>query len=418
MPEEAPYTQPRQYQFRGPTDSADYNARVDENYDDLANLTNRTRRIENRQSELFRQSAQDQLGLQTTLEALKTRVEALEATQNKLHFHSLSQVDNDRFNSTAFAVPSSSRCNVDQIHGVMTLPLVSSSSLSKLFYVNSEGLDVLPSTFEARVMQDTSSADNLSAVIDTTDPVTAAVRQAGRIWERNVSVTATDSDGAILTVYYKVPTDLYTTEKSNCVILHPYPAYGPDVMSIDYTTSTSVLMQDSDGYIPLNSTTMHSGNTSAVGWLPPGAWSGDEALNCAPRIYYFNPRVVTGLRIKLRQRKYYTESGKYVYSYGLSSLDLRYDKFLTTGKAMIRFDAPSGDTISSVTDVQPQIWNLSGSEWSSVFSTRVLWETSLNSGVYTETPVALSSRVWVEVTLKESAGKGTPALSGMTISYT
>jgi hypothetical protein len=85
---------------------------------------------------------------------------------------------------------------------------------------------------------------------------------------------------------------------------------------------------------------------------------------------------------------------------------------------MIRFDAPSTDTISSVTSVTPQIWNTPEYLVDDVFSYRVIWETSFNSGSYTLTPVALSKRVWIEVTLKQTPDQGTPALSGLILKYT
>ena len=121
--------------------------------------------------------------------------------------------------------------------------------------------------------------------------------------------------------------------------------------------------------------------------------------------------------LTLHQDNYFFDADKTVYRYGLSKLDIRYDKFLESGKIMLRYDAPVGETISSVTDVVPQIWNISAAQLDDVFSYRVIWETSWDSGIYTLSPVPLSKKIWLEVSLNKSLLKGTPALSGLTITY-
>lgn len=416
MPD-TPYTKLRQVQYRGPSTSDDYNARVEENYKDLVVLYNRIRLLDADMAEFYRHVLQDQLALGRVLVDLEERVATLEAGTNRFTFYSVDQVDNDTFDDTGFAVPPASRLTLDTQHGVLTLPKVDVASLSKLFFVDSAGNDVVPPSLETRVVPDLDSADSATAVIDSSQPEFAVIRRPGRIWERNVVATATDADGAVMTFYLKVPTDLYTTDKSNALLVHPYPAFSSDVIEIAYTTNPNNIMQDADNYTVLNDTAMHAGNADALGWVPPGGFAGDEQVDAGPRLYYFDPLAITGLRLKLRTNRYIQESGNFVYSYGLSLLDLRYDRFLSTGRTILRFDAPEGETISSITDVQPQIWNVVGADWPTVFSWRALWETGPNSGSYTETPVAASDRVWIEVTLNETPGKGTPALSGVSVEY-
>lgn len=417
MPD-SPYTQSRQIQYRGPSTSDDYNTRIEENYKDLVVLYNRARTTETNVEEFYDRAYKEQLSLIRLLEDLEERIKTLEGADKRLTFYSTNQVDVDRFNGGTFDIPSVSRCYTDVEHGVLTLPRVTASSLSKLYFTDNEGRDVVPSTLELRVVGDANSADSPSATVETTSPELSVIRRVGRIWERSVSVDSPDADGAIMTVYLKIPTDLFTTEKSNVLLVHGFPAFGTDLLEVAYTTKTDVLMQEIDGYTVLNSTAMHSGNNLAVGWAPPGGWAGDIINDAGPKAFYFDPKPVTGVRLKIRRRAYAKVGAKFIYSYGLSQLDLRYDKFLTTGKTILRFDAPSGQTISSVTGVQPQIWNTAEASWSKVFSHRVIWETSFNSGTYTTTPVPNSKRVWVEVTLNETTGKGTPALSGMTLTYT
>lgn len=417
MPD-SPYSQLRDVQFRGPTDSEDYNSRIEENYKDLLVLINRARMAQANMDETYSRVVKEQYSLLRALEDLESRVDTLEIDANTLTFYRDTQVDNDRFAGGPYSITEVNQLNVDDRHGVITLPLVETSGLSKLSFANPDGEIILPSTLETKVVGVTGSADQAGAVIDTSEPELAIAHTAGRIWERNVIVPAPVAGGAKMYLYVKAPTDLFTTDKSNCITLHPYPALETDILEIAYTTKADVALDDGDGYTVLNSSAVHAGDPNAVGWVPPGGWNGDTALNAGPKVFYFDPKPITGLRIKLGQRNYYRDNGQFIYSYGLSNLDLRYDKFLATGKALIRFDVPSGHTISNVTSVQPQIWNVSEAEIPRIFSYRKIWETSFNSGSYTTSNVASSKRVWIEVTLNQTSGGGSPALSGLTLTYT
>ena len=416
MPD-APYSQFRQLQYRGPSTSDDYNARVEEVYKDLVVLYNRARLSQANMDEGYSRLVKDQESLTRVLEDLESRIDALESEANVLSFFHDDQLDTDLFTGGPFAVSEVDRLYLEDRYGTVTLPKVEVSGLSKLAFVNDDGETTIPSTLETRVVGQTGTADQAGALIDTSEPELAIAHTTGRIWERNVVVGAPVGGGATVILYVKAPTDLFTTDKSNAIVLNPYPALGTDVLEIAYTTKVDASMVDSDGYTVLNANAWHASDPQAVGWIAPGGWSGDTALNAGPRIYYFDPKPITGMRIKLRQRNYYRDNGKYIYSYGLSNLDLRYDKFLSTGKGMFRFDAPTGRTISAVSSVQPQIWNVSEAEIPRIFSYRTIWETTFNSGVYTTTPVPSSKRVWIEVTLNATSGGGSPALSGLTLSY-
>ena len=101
----------------------------------------------------------------------------------------------------------------------------------------------------------------------------------------------------------------------------------------------------------------------------------------------------------------------------MSKLDIRFDKFIDTGKAIIKFDAPAGKTISAVTSVKPQIWNVPEFYVDNVFTYRVIWQGE-NNTFTTEAPVSYSSSVWIEVSLGKTPDGGTPVLGGLIITYT
>jgi hypothetical protein len=411
-------TKLRQLQYRGPSSSDDYNARVEENYTDLVLMRNRLGLLTEDVREGYMRAIKDQIGIAEVLDALEERLTVLEASDNVVPFASNAQEDCDRFNTSVFAISSVNRLFQDRKYGYILLPKIDTSSLSKLMAVDPDGRPALPSSLETRVSPVAGSVDDGSNYVDTSEPDNAFFNRPGRVWERNVVASATNNtDYAQLDFYVKLPTDLFTTANANALFLDPFPLYSFDILKIEYTTTADVLMENSDGYIPLNNGALFSGDPNAIGWVPPGGWVGDEILTAGAKAFHFDPKPITGFRIRLRQRRYYAEANKFIYTYGLSGMDVRYDKYLSTGKTIIRFEAPQGDTISSVSNVQPEIYNVSQSNIPKVFSHRVIWETSYESGVYTLNPVPNSTRVWVEVTLNQSPGKGSPALMGLAVSY-
>lgn len=414
---ESPYTRARDVQYRGPSTSDDYNARLEENYKDLVVLYNRTRILNEDIRWGFRQFVRDNLYATQIVNTLEAQVQAIQKAHNIVDFYDTTVEDNNRFNGTAFEIPESVRCDQDSLYGQLTLPQVQSSSFSKLNFINDQGEYLLPSTLETRVETFNSSVDNPdAAAIDSSLPEYAMLNDDYRIWERNVVVDAPGYSAESL-LYIKLPTDLMATEKTNKIILHPYPIFSVDIASIEYTSTGNVLLQDSDGYSPLNINEKYSGDSGAIGWVPPGGWNGDLIDRAGPKAFYIDPVRMTGLRIHLRQQNYIKEGAKYVYSYGASFIGAEYIKFLESGKFIVKFE-PFAGTISNVTDVQPEIFNVIESEYPDVFSFRTIYETAYNSGVYTTTPVPFSQRVWIEVTLNSTQAGGTPALSALTISYT
>lgn len=414
------YTQKRQVQFRGPTTSEDYNARIEENYKDLVFLYNKSRVLDDQLNSGLGRLVKDQIALMDYIEALKLRIVALENdSSNYLFFTSPNQVTTTSFINTPYEIDPAYICTYFNKYNILTLPYLDVGSFSQLAYYTDDNRAVIPPGLETRVVQDTTSADGAYADVKTSEPERAILNEVGQIWERHILVDAPVSQGAACTLYIRVPSDLGRRAESNCLILDPFPALGVTVESIEYTSVSNPVLSDTDGYTPLNYRDLYSGDLNAVGWVPPGAWSDDTIISCGPKKFYFEPRRITAFRIKLRQKVYYKEYSQYLYSYGLTGLDLRYDKFNPSkyGKSIIKFEAPNGKTISSVTDVLPLLYNVPEYAIPEAFSYRIIWETALNSQVYTLTPVVNSQRVWIEVTLNMTSENISPALSGLTVVY-
>jgi hypothetical protein len=118
----------------------------------------------------------------------------------------------------------------------------------------------------------------------------------------------------------------------------------------------------------------------------------------------------------MRQKNYFRENGKYVYTYGLSDLDIRVDKYMPQGRAFIKYEAPTDSLIYTIDSVSPKIYNVPLSLIDLCFSHRVFYPTS--GGGYSETPQGGSSAVWVEVSLSQLDDGTVPVLSDLVIKYT
>lgn len=414
---DTPYTSRRNYQYRGPSMSEDYNLRIEENYKDLVTLYNKQASLDADLEQASSVFVKDLLSLARGLLSLETRIEVLEEGLNKIGFYSSDQIDVDRFDSTPYAIQSVDRCSFSDQYGILTLPKVETSCVSKVRYSNDDGTYSIPASLEVNVIQDVDTADNTQAVIDSSQPINAMLGRPGKIWDRNVIIQSPNSLGASCWLYIKIPTDLSVIANTNSILLDVFPMKSADIMAIEYTIRENPKLTNSEEWVPLNSQNLHATNTEAIGWIAPGAWNGDSINDAASKQFIFDPKPITAIRIKLRQKHYFKENNQYIYSYGLSKFDVRYDKFLDSGKTIIRLDAPNADTISSIRQITPKIWNIPEYLIPDVFSYRFIWETSYNSGVYTLNPVAFSKRVWMEITLKKTLGGGTPSLNGVILTY-
>lgn len=410
-------SQKRDIQYNGVVDSSDYNKRIEENYDDLVNLYNKTNILDSKLSQAFERVIKDQAFLSNAIQDLEDRVTALEAGLNIMSIHSYSQVDYANFLGTQFSINSSDILTFDPYYNVVTLPLVSSSSSSKLkFYSNVSG-QVVPDYFKTAIQNSYQGVDTSGAVVDTTPTYYCILDDPNKVWKRNIISSSTNPAGAQMMFYVKIPTEYTGTTKTNCIKLNPFPMKATDIYSIEYTTASRPNLTESDGWTPLNYNNLYDGLPGAIGKVAPGGWyelGSDTIRNSGPLCFYFGDLDITAIRIKMNQRNYFKESNSYIYTYGLSNLDIRYDKFLPSGKTIFKFDAPIGKLIESVANVAPVMYNVPNSLLSSAFQYRVIYK---DGDVYTLDNPGTSSSIWVEVTLNMLDDYTPPVLSDLNIEY-
>ena len=407
------YTQKKPIQYYGPLSSSDFNERIEQNYADLVYLYNKYGVLDKKISEIIERIIKENMFLTSALLDIKDRIRNIESINtNQVSLYTKSQIDLSPFVSTSYAVSASNALEFNEYYNHITLPTIAGSSHSKIKFVNATKGQVIPDFLETRVDPNLPGGDGNGAVIDTTPVQYAFLNQPDKVWRRNVILTEPNPLGVSMYLYVKIPTGSIGSSLANSISLMPYPASGIDVARVEYTTALNPTMTDKDGYYSCNPG-LYDGQYDAVGKVAPGGWStigSDTIINSGPLKFYFADKPVTAIRILLRQRNYIKENNAYVYTYGLSDIDIRYDKFATTGKTFIRFNAPTDKTINEVINVSPKMYNISPSLLSSVFSYRVFYPAGSS---YSLSSSGTSDHVYVEVTLNMLDDMIPPVLSDL-----
>lgn len=410
-------TKQRTRQYNGPLNSEDHNARIEENYRDLVYLYNKSNVVDQKLSDAFERVLKDHVFISQYVKDIEDRVRALEAEEKILSIYSYSQIENNSLPPSELSIPFDEVLHFDPIYNIITLPKIDGSSHSKIkFFTPSDG-QIIPDFLETRISNSLSGVDVPGAIIETTSIHNSVLDQSDKFWKRNVLSSSASPYGAQTYVYIKIPSEYSGSNKCNYIKMNPFPSFGVDILSIEYTTKLDPSLDETDGWYPLNRDRLYDGNTEAVGKVPPGGWTtagSDFILNSGPVAFYFPEIDVTAIRFVIRQRNYFIENEKYIYTYGLSDLDIRYDKFLPSGRMIFKFNAPEGETISNITNVVPKIYNVSPSLLSEAFSYRVIY---YDGSIYTLNNPGSSNSVWIEVTLNQLFDGTAPVLSDLLVEY-
>lgn len=410
------YTEKKPQQYHGPISSTDFNQRIEQNYADLVYLYNKYGVLDKKIQEIIERVIKDNIFLSNAVNDLYDRIRSIESQNtNQISLYSKSQIDVSEFIGTSYAVSSSEALEFDDYYNQLKLPVVSGSSHSKIKFINASQGQVIPDFLDVRIDPNQSGGDGTGAVIDTTPVQNAFLNLPDKVWRRNVILSSPNPLGVSMYLYVKIPAASIGSILSNSIKLTPYPSQGVDVVKIEYTLKPNPTLNDSDVYTPLNNLGLYEENYDAVGKIPPGGWAeigGDVVRNSGPLNFYYAEAPITAFRILLRQTNYIVENNKYVYTYGLSDLDIRYDKFLPQGRTFIRFDARDGEVIYQITNVSPKIYNVAQSVLFDVFDYRVFYP---DSGTYTLTNPGTSDHVYIEVSLNMLEDKVPPILSDLII---
>jgi hypothetical protein len=410
------YTEKKPQQYHGPISSTDFNERIEQNYADLIYLYNKYGVLDKKVNEIIERIIKDNIFLSNAVNDLYDRIRSIESQNtNQISLYSKSQIDVSDFAATAYAVSSSEALEFDDYYNQLKLPIVSGSSHSKIKFINASQGQIIPDFLETRIDSNLPGGDGTGSIIDTTPVQNAFLNLPDKVWRRNVILNAPNPLGVNMFLYVKVPATTVGSVISNSLRLTPYPLNGVDIVKVEYTIKPNPSLTDSDVYLPLNALGYYDQNYDAVGKVPPGGWSSvgsDTIRNSGPVNFYYGDAPITAFRVQLRQTNYIVENNKYVYTYGLSDFDIRYDKFLPEGRTFIRFDAPVDQVISSILNVSPKIYNVSQSNLFNVFDYRIFYP---DSGSYVLNNPGTSDHVFIEVTLNMLDDKIPPILSDLII---
>ena len=410
------YTEKNPQQYHGPISSTDFNTRIEQNYSDLLYLYNKYGILDKKVSEIIERVVKENLFLSAAIQDLVDRIRAIESQNtNQMSLYSKSQIDLIPFAATSYAIPASQALEYNEYYNQLTLPNISGSSYSKIKFINPQYGQVIPDFLETRIDNSLSGGDGPGAVIDTTPVQYAILDQPDKVWRRNVILDQPNPLGVSMYLYVRVPSGSSGSTLANCIRMTPFPASAVEVVKVEYTTKAGPTLTDRDTYVPVNPG-YYDGQYDAVGKVVPGGWStvgADTIQNAGPLNFMFADTAVTAVRILLRQKNYIVENNKYVYTYGLSNLDVRYEKHMPTGRTFIKFTAPDGKTINEITNVSVKIYNISQSLVPQASSYRVFYP---NGQTYTpDSNTGTSSEVYIELTLNILDNKIPPIVSDIIV---
>lgn len=227
--------------------------------------------------------------------------------------------------------PDNLRAIINSRFGEVTLPSIARQSK---FYTQSLSRGVIIPAADLQVTT-TSVFDKLNGeglinhenggVVTENDSKHAFDGSLNTTWQRRVEFPL-DSNVSEVEVELTVQIPDQSILESNLISVLPFPYGEIDVTSLTYSSDLSSSFQSVPGF----SGTKNSRNSR----------------------YHFSPRVVSQIKIRLKQRNWYEENGKKVFLYGLNELDcslVEWDKtYVPNGDIdqnstfIVSFDSPIG----------------------------------------------------------------------------
>lgn len=406
MPDEVLYTKKRNAQYRGPSTSDDYNARIEENYRDLVVQANRLETLRNQFEYMKRYITKNLHYVSSGLSAASTQLGILDSEPNARFVDRNMWIDNDRFVGTEFEINEVDQLFYDPRYRYLTLPTIDSGSFSKLKFIAMDGTEVVSPNFKVFVEPFGDVEAQASSIIDANDFYNALISKSTlQGWEVNSLVASSYTGTSKIRVYVVIPDDQSIVRDSNVLVFDPLYVGTANLSNVKYSTNHNITFSTSDNWQDFNvgAYPINVGDK----WRIPD--TGDTIQNLGPTTFHFPPKPITAVSFEMSTDLFLVDGPMKVFSLGLNGFDIRYHKYIDEGKIFLRIEAGE-DTISAVDDITPIIVNTKSSEVPFAFDYRVIWETAEDSGIYTLTPVPSSTKVWLEITLRKTVDGGAPAL--------
>jgi hypothetical protein len=396
-----PSSQKRYSQFRGPTNSSDYNELTLESYTDIVRLYNLLK-------DLVQQLEQD-------LEDVDPPLATPESLVLYARFFNDANLQNETVGEET--IPLSQRLSVDTTHGLITLP--ETGSESNLVSQDDLGATLVPPSFAYTTL----ASDPAGCTVSNGTFYYCLSENGNMAWERLGLLSSAPSLNTEFDLWIRVPIEITSNVNANCLVLHLFPIYFIDLIDVSYSiddaptnnltsiTYTNWGEQWDPGVYP-----------QAVRWIPPLETDTNSHINnCRLLRFDFDPQPITAIHLKFRQRNWMKENDLYVVPIGASFISLENHRYAEYGSKVIKFSAPESELIYRVTDLDFLMYNQPYEDYGDLAGYRLFY---LDGGTGLSQEVAVNEyiaggtdEIFLEVTLYETSGKGTPALSGVKMFY-
>lgn len=352
-----PSTQHKAVRFRGPTDSAEYNAHQEDVFYDLMQLFQITNELDK--------------SLQVTSQALELNsqfqhlyVQELENEVQKLK-EALAAIESGTGKHTAYAYSEdivkdpnaleSEQAHLDPLHRLVHLPVTGMESSKTYIYDSIAKRIVLPSALKVEALPKISS----KWMIEDTNLTHAVNGNNEEYWHRKMITDQSNTSLSSPTCEFIVtlPDTIISNRDINTVYLHPFPLNGVTVNKIEYRL-------DGDWKLLPGWKTDETGKPAEV------ARAGNIKL-CFPSI------AISQIKVTMTQHHWLEENTKKVYHFGIQELGIFYTDYQAQiGRIEIPFNLTGGNATKKLTGLKPLFSNSealtdSSVEKSSLFSYQI-----------------------------------------------
>lgn len=379
--------------FRGPTSSEDFNQWIEDNYFDLVQLFNASRKNKSSIEENLSFLLKENLFMQGKIEKLEglieTMQESIDSSKGILSksFYSIENV-------------SENNCKIDTRYGIAHLDL-DQIPISKVYLRDNFGKVFVPNSLNVSLYESYSPISNIRGKIELPIQEDKSIINAfngskDSYWIRN-HYTTESIDEVYAIIDIDLPRNIINHTRVNTIYLDPAPEFSFSILDILYSSSDTWERLDT---FPK----MTDGETP------------QEISDAGKLAFVFPYKDILKLRLYIKQNKWTPEGNNRIFSYGFKSIEVFFTRFKEESSSFtVRFDIPDPSrSFSKILSVST-LPSKGGIKTNSGIETKLFLENGNTKNV-NETLPSTTKTVYVEVSLFPVEGV-TPTISQLNIEY-
>lgn len=379
--------------FRGPTSSEDFNQWIEDNYFDLVQLFNASRKNKSSIEENLSFLLKENLFMQRKIEKLEGLIEAMQesiASSKGILSKSFYSIENITTNN----------CKIDTQYGIAHLDL-DQIPISKVYLRDSFGKVFVPNSLNVSLYESYSPIGNIRGKIELPIQEDKSIINAfngskDSYWIRNhYTSEAINEVYAIIDI--DLPRNIINHTRVNTIYLDPAPEFSFSILDVLYSSSGTWERLDT---FPK----MTDGETP------------QEISDAGKLAFIFPHKDILKLRLYIKQNKWIPEGNNRVFSYGFKSIEVFFTRFKEESSSFtVRFDIPDPSrSFSKILSIST-LPSKGGIKTNSGIKTRLFLENGSTKNI-NETLPSTTKTVYVEVSLFPVEGV-TPTISQLNIEY-